>query len=117
MTEATSIPTDQLPATIRGYLAAHVAGDADTALRAFTPTAVVVDDGSTYRGTDEIRAFLAEAGSEFTFTTALVAAERIDDTHWVAVNHLEGDFPGGVADLRYRFALAGDLVAELVIAP
>ena len=117
MTETTSIPTDQLPATIRGYLAAHVAGDTDTALRAFAPAAVVVDDGSTYRGTDEIRAFLAKAGLEFAFTTTLVSAERIDDTHWVAVNHLEGDFPGGVVDLRYRFALDGDLVAELVIAP
>jgi len=117
MTEATSISPDQLPATIRGYLAAHVAGDTDTALRAFTPTAVVVDDGSTYRGTDEIRAFLAKAGSDYTFTTTLVDAERTDDLHWVAVNHLEGDFPGGVVDLRYRFALEGDLVAELVIAP
>jgi ketosteroid isomerase-like protein len=117
MTETTSIPTDQLPATIRGYLAAHVTGDADTALRAFAPAAVVVDDGTTYRGTEEIRAFLAEAGSEFTFTTTLVGAARIDDTHWVAVNHLEGDFPGGVVDLRYRFVLDGDLVAGLVIAP
>ena len=117
MTTSTSISPDQLPATIRGYLAAHVAGDAETALRAFTPTAVVVDDGSTYRGTDEIRTFLAKAGSEFTFTTTLVGAERTDDTHWVAVNHLEGDFPGGVVDLRYRFALEGDRVAELVIAP
>ena len=49
MTSPTSIQLDQLPATIRGYLAAHDAGDADTALRAFTPTAVVVDDGVTYR--------------------------------------------------------------------
>jgi ketosteroid isomerase-like protein len=117
MTGPTSISPDQLPATIRGYLAAQVAGDADAALRAFAPTAVVVDDGSTYRGADEIRAFLATAGSEFTFTTTLVGAERTDATHWVAVNHLEGDFPGGVVDLRYRFTLDEDLVAELVIAP
>ena len=117
MTERTIISPDQLPATIRGYLAAHVAGDADTALRAFAADAVVVDDGSTYRGNDEIRRFLATAGSEFTYTETLAGAERTDDTHWVAVNHLEGDFPGGVADLRYRFAMDGDLVAELVIAP
>jgi hypothetical protein len=32
-------------------------------------------------------------------------------------NHLEGDFPGGVVDLRYRFVLAGGLIAELEIAP
>ncbi|MGY1717647.1 nuclear transport factor 2 family protein [Blastococcus sp. SYSU DS0552] len=108
---------DQLPATIRGYLAAHDARDVDSALRAFTPTAVVVDDGTTYRGTEEIRGFLSRAGAEFTYTTTLVGAERADDGHWVATKHLEGDFPGGVVDLRYRFVLDGDLITELVIAP
>jgi hypothetical protein len=117
MTTPTSIRPDELPTPVRGFLAAHVARDAGTALRAFTPTAVVVDDGTTYRGTDEIGTFLSRAGAEFSYTTTLVAAERIDDAHWIAVNRLEGDFPGGVVDLRYRFAMDGDLVAELVIAP
>ena len=117
MTTPTSIPTGQLPAPIRGYLATHVARDPDSALRAFTPTAVVVDDGTTYRGTDEIRGFLSRAGAEFTYTTELVGAQRVDDERWVATNRLEGDFPGGVAELRYRFAMDGDLIAELVIAP
>ncbi|MGY2066693.1 nuclear transport factor 2 family protein [Blastococcus sp. SYSU DS0619] len=117
MTTPTSIQPDQLPATIRDYLAAHDAGDVDTALRAFTPTAVVVDDGVTYRGTEELRRFLAKAGAEFTYTSTLVAAERSDDAHWVATKHLEGNFPGGVVDLHYRFAMDGDLIAELVIAP
>jgi hypothetical protein len=35
----------------------------------------------------------------------------------VAVNHLEGNFPGGVVDLAYRFTMDGDLIAQLVIAP
>ena len=117
MTTPTSIHTAQLPTTVRGYLAAHVARDADAALRAFTPTAVVVDDGTTYRGTDEIRGFLSRAGAEFTYTTELVGAQRVDDEHWVATNRLEGHFPGGVAELRYRFTMDGDLIAELVIAP
>jgi ketosteroid isomerase-like protein len=117
MTTRTSIQPDELPATVHAYLAAHVARDTDGALRAFTPTAVVLDDGTTYRGTAEIRGFLSRAGAEFTYTTTLVGAERIDEEHWVATNRLEGDFPGGVADLRYRFAMAGDLIAELVIAP
>src|SRR5436190_1178435 len=117
MTTPTSIRPDQLPDTIRGYLAAHVARDADVALAAFAPTAVVVDDGVTYRGTEEIRGFLSRAGAEFTYTTSLVGAERTDDAQWVAINHLEGDFPGGCVDLRYRFAMDGDLIAELVIAP
>jgi ketosteroid isomerase-like protein len=111
MSTPTEIQPEQLPASIRGYLAAHEARDGDAGLPAFTPGAVVVDDGSTYRGTEEIRAFLSRSGAEFTYTTTLVAAERADDAHWVAVHRLEGDFPGGVVDLRYRFTMAGDRIA------
>ncbi|WP_123392276.1 nuclear transport factor 2 family protein [Nocardioides aurantiacus] len=113
----TSIETFELPATVRAFLAAHAAGDSDLAARAFTADAVVTDEGQTYRGADEVRRFLEEAGSQFTYTTALVGAERVGETRWVAVNRLEGDFPGGVAELRFRFRLVGDLVAELSIGP
>jgi ketosteroid isomerase-like protein len=116
MTEATRVRPDQLPAVIRDYLTAHEARD-PAALAAFAPDAVVVDDGSTHRGTEEIRRFLSGAGAQFTYTTTLVAAERSDDEHWVVTNRLDGDFPGGVVDLRSRFRVDGDLVAELVIAP
>lgn len=33
------------------------------------------------------------------------------------IQHLEGNFPGGTADLHYRFAFAGDRIARLVIEP
>ncbi|RBY80788.1 nuclear transport factor 2 family protein [Blastococcus sp. TF02A-26] len=117
MTTSTGIRPDQLPAVIRGYLDAHAAHDTDAALAAFTPSAVVVDDGSTHRGAEEIRRFLSRAGAQFTYTTTLVGSERTDETHWTVTNRLEGDFPGGVVDLRYRFVLDGDRIAELVIAP
>jgi ketosteroid isomerase-like protein len=117
MTTPTTIPTTQLPATIRAYLAAHAAGEAEAALRTFAPTAQVVDEGRTFRGTEQILGFLKKAGGEFTYTVELIGAQRVDDAHWVAVNRLEGDFPGGVAELRYRFTLLDDLIAELVIAP
>ncbi|WP_328468398.1 nuclear transport factor 2 family protein [Actinoplanes sp. NBC_00393] len=117
MTTPTSIEPAQLPATIRDYLAAHAAGDAEAALRAFAPTAEVADQGQTFRGTGEILGFLREAGAEFSYTTELIGAQRIDDARWVATNRLEGDFPGGVAELNYRFTLDGDLITELVIAP
>ena len=77
---------------------------------------MVVDQGRTFRGTDEVLDFLRHAGAEFTYTTDLVGAERVDDEHWVAPNHLEGDFPGGVADLTYRFTMDDDRIAELTIA-
>jgi ketosteroid isomerase-like protein len=117
MTTPISIQPDQLPSTIRDYLAARQTRDTDAALRAFAPSAVVVDDGTTYRGAEEIRRFLSRAGTQFTYTTTLVAAERTDEEHWVATHRLEGDFPGGVVDLRSLFTLTGDLITRLVIAP
>lgn len=117
MTAPTRIEPSRLPATVRDFLAAHAARDAGTAIRAFTPTAVVVDEGRTFRGTDEVLDFLQHAGAEYSYTSELVGAERVDGTRWVAVVRLEGDFPGARADLRYRFTTDGDLIAELVIAP
>lgn len=104
-----------LPATIRAFLAAHVARETDAAARTFTPDAVIVDQDETFAGTDRVRDFLAHAGSEFTYTTELIAARRVDDAHWEVVNRIEGDFPGGLAELTYRFTLADDLIRELTI--
>ena len=88
----------------------------DAAARTFAPTAVVVDQGETFRGTAEVLGFLRHQGGEFTYTTELLGASaRSTTTHWVAVNHLEGDFPGGVADLDYRFTLDDGLITELEI--
>jgi len=47
----------------------------------------------------------------------LISAEPVDDDAWLVTNHLEGDFPGGDVDLRYRFVPVGDLIADLEIAP
>ncbi len=116
MSEPTTSPADHLPPTLRRFLAAHAARDADAALACLTPDAVVVDDGTTYRGA-EVRHFLATAGAEFTYTSTLVAAEHPEPDRWVATHRLEGDFPGGVAVLRYVFDLEGERVGRLVIAP
>lgn len=98
MTTHTTPPTIRpadLPATIRAFLAARVAGEADVAFRTFSPNAVVVDQDETFRGVDQVLDFLHHAGSEF--------------------NRIEGNFPGGVADLTYRFTLTDDLISEMTI--
>lgn len=117
MTEPTTVPSEQLPATIRAYLTAHGAGDPDTAIRSFTTNAVVVDEGHSFRGAEEVLGFLRHAGGQYTYTSELIGAQRLDDARWIAVVRLEGSFPGGVAELRYRFTLVDDLIAQLVIAP
>jgi hypothetical protein len=116
MTTSSNIPTTRLPDTIRAYLAAHQAGATDAAARTFTADAVVVDDGQTFEGLEAVRAFLAKAGSKYTYTTELIEAQWIDDTRWVAVNRVEGNFPGGLVVLNYAFALEGNLISELTIS-
>ena len=114
---STTVEPGRLPAVITAYLAAHRTRDLDRALACYTDDAVAVDEGSTYRGHQEIRDWLTRTGSEYTYTSDLVAAERDDDNHWVATHHLEGDFPGGTVDLRFQFTLRDDRIAELVIEP
>jgi hypothetical protein len=106
-----------VPEVISRYQAAHDRRDTAAALSAFAPEARVVDEDREYRGADEIGDWLAHAASEYTFTRSFVRAEATGAGTWLVVNHLEGDFPGGVVDLRYQFVVVGDLITELVIAP
>lgn len=108
--------SDTLPTTVRDFLAASTVHDAGTAASLLVEDAVVVDQDETFRGRDAVHAFVRDAAAEFEYTTEQTGARRVDDDHWVVTLHLEGDFPGGVADLDYRFTLRGGLVAELVIA-
>jgi hypothetical protein len=106
-----------LPDSVTSYLDAHKRRDVDRAMAFYVPDAVVTDEGHDYRGVDAIRAWLTSAGSEYTYTTTFLEALRADDDHVDVVQRLEGDFPGGVADLHFRFALDGERVARLVIEP
>lgn len=106
-----------LPAPISTYLPAHLARDIDIAMGHYADDATVLDEGHTYRGRDEIRDWLQHSAGEYTYTTEVIGAERIDDEHHVVICHLEGDFPGGVVDLRFRFTLRDGRIAALTIAP
>ncbi|WP_432562555.1 nuclear transport factor 2 family protein [Kineococcus sp. SYSU DK003] len=52
-----------LPTTIGAFLAAHGAREAEAAVRTFAPGAVVVDEGNTYRGPEQLLDFLRHAGT------------------------------------------------------
>ncbi len=106
-----------LPEVIRQYLDAHDRRDTDTALSAFAADAVVHDDGQEHHGRHEIRTWLSSTSTRYTFTRTLTEVGALDAHTWVATNHLEGDFPGGVVDLQYRFTLSQDHIDALIISP
>ena len=106
-----------VPAVIDRYLRAHDRRDTDAALSTFAANATVADDGQRYVGADRIREWLANASTQFNYTRTITGANAVDADTWLVTNRLEGDFPGGIVDLGYRFRLAGDAIAELLIAP
>ena len=111
------ISPNQLPEAISTYLVAHQARDIDTAVSFYTDDATVVDEGSSYRGPDRIRDWLRRSAGEYTYTSTLTGAQQVDDEHYVTAHHLEGNFPGGVVDLRFRFTLRDGRISQLTIKP
>lgn len=116
-TPAGAAPGTDLPDVLVAHLAAHEARDIERELACYAERAVVTDEGHTYRGNAEIRAWLGRAASEYTYTSALTAVRQDDADHWTAVRHLEGDFPGGTVDLNYRYTLQDARITALTIAP
>ena len=109
----TNTHTEQLPTTIRAFLEAQEARDADAALALLTRQAVISDIGESFSGDEALRRFVSEAGAEFTYTSEITKVDR-DGEIWVVSQHLEGD-TAGKADLDYRFALEGERVERLDI--
>jgi hypothetical protein len=108
--------TTRLPEVIARYLDAHDRHATAATLATFAADATVIDEGHTYTGTDAIRHWLDTAASEYTYTRTLLDA-HVEESAWVLGNRLEGDFPGNIADLRFRFTLTDGLITELVITP
>lgn len=115
-----TIDWDALPDTIKTFMTALDARDTDRALATLTPDAVVTDEGHDYAGHDDIGTWVAAAASSYTYTTEITGAtvrEGETGTTFDVAQHLEGDFPGGVADLHYRFTADGALISRVVIEP
>lgn len=77
----------------------------------------MTDEGTTYRGDSHIRDRLDRAASDYTYTIDLTAAAKVDKNRYTATHHLEGDFPGGVADPRFRFTPRDGRIARPIIEP
>jgi ketosteroid isomerase-like protein len=105
------------PAVITRYFAAQAGRDFDTLVTLFAGDAIVVDEGKTRRGTKEIRAWRENVASIYEYTTDLLTVEAVGEGQYVARVRLEGNFPGGIVELRYRFIVAGDSIRRLEIAP
>ena len=73
----------------------------------FTDDAEMSDEGETWSGLDEIRAWSTGPLAKYRYTNEVDETEfGDDDDEYVAVGRIK-DFPSGRVDLRWLFTLAG----------
>ena len=104
-----------LPQPIAAFFIADKS-DGDAVCQCFTDTAVVQDEGHTYRGRAAIKQWKADASSKYQYTSEPFACEQ-KDGKFVVTSRLTGNFPGSPVDLRFFFGLDGDKIASLEIIP
>jgi hypothetical protein len=107
--------TLHFPEPIASYFTADTQ-NADAVARCFTARAVVKDEGHTHTGRDAIRAWKADASTQYTYTSEPLTITQQDGQHIVR-SRVTGNFPGSPVDLHYRFRLEGGLIASLEITP
>jgi ketosteroid isomerase-like protein len=106
-----------IPDVITRYFEADARRDIDGVAALFTDDAVVVDEGQTWRGVREIRAWRQGPASLYEYTTEVFGTDPAGEDEYLATGRIDGNFPGGTAELKWRFTLAGDRIRRLHIAP
>ena len=95
------------------FFQAHNTGETDNFKALFTEDAVVCDEEHEYRG-DAIKAWIDAAIAKYQ-PQADVISLTPDGEQTVATARVSGSFPGGPAELRYKFTLRNDKIAALTI--
>jgi ketosteroid isomerase-like protein len=103
------------PDVITRYLKAADDKDAEALAACFTEDGTVVDEDVTYRGRAEITGWRENLASQWEYTTEVRTSEPISAAEYRVTVRIDGNFPGGTADLGYDFRLRDDLIAALSI--
>ena|SRR5947209_1546092 len=97
------------------YFEADARRDIDAIVALFTNEAVVVDEGQTYHGTAEIRSWQEGAASKYQYSTEVSGTQPLGEESYLVTGRLTGNFPGGTAELQWRFTVQNDLISRLEI--
>ena len=106
-----------LPPLVSRYFELDANRDIESIVALFPDDGVVVDEGETWEGTAAIHDWQAGPASKYIYTTEVLGSEAVASDRFVVMARLMGNFPGGTADLKWDFRIAGDRIARLVIAP
>src|SRR5258708_7533610 len=105
---------ETLAPPIAAYIEASNGRDVEALLACFTADAVVADEGHTYHGTSEIRAWFARTVEAYAFTLQ-VRQITAQGSETIVSCEVSGTFAGSPVQLPYCFALVDDKIAALTI--
>ena len=106
-----------VPDVVARYFERDADRDIDSIVSLFAVDATVVDEREEHHGTAEIHAWQTGAASKYTYTTEITNTEALGPDRYLVTGRLTGNFPGGTADLKWDFTIAGQQIMRLVIAP
>lgn len=107
--------TGTVPPVVTRYLHAADSKDPQACAECFTADGTVLDEGVTYTGRTEIARWRADTLAKWTYTSTVTGSTPgANGEHRVQV-HVEGDFPGGQADLAFGFTVQDELISALRI--
>jgi|tagenome__1003787_1003787.scaffolds.fasta_scaffold18240636_1 hypothetical protein len=108
---------ESAPDIVSQYFEADARRDTEAILSLFRKDAVVMDESRAWHGNAEIRAWRLGPVSKYDYTTTIASIENTDEGHCRVSGRIDGNFPGGSAELTWSFSTSGGLISRLQIAP
>ena len=103
------------PAVITRFMDAAARRDYAALGECFAEDATVYDERQTHRGRAEICRWQEVGRAKWNYTAAVTDGKATGPYQYRVTVHLQGDFPGGEADVSYRFTILDGLISELQI--
>jgi len=101
-----------LPTVITDLVKAQDNFDSLAYASCFSETAIVVDEGNTYKGRTEIRNWIDKANQQY---RTIMKPIEFSETENILKAEISGDFPGSPAVLSYHFGFTDALIQSLKI--
>lgn len=102
----------KLPKVLTELVKAQDNFDSTSYADCFTETAVVVDEGKTYNGKNEIKSWIEKANKEYQVTMKPIEySEKAE----ILKAEVSGNFPGSPVILSYNLKFKSELIQSLKI--
>ena len=106
-----------MPPVVQRYFDADAERNIDAIIALFSDDATVIDEGRERNGTAEIREWQTGPASDYEYRVTIIDVESLGEDRFRVTARLEGNFPGGIAELKFDFALQGSQISYLEIVP